>query len=70
MGKHAYLDDIRIPKNIDYTQISGLSAEIVQKLNKLRPENLGQASRVSGITPAAISLLLVFHKKGFPTLKI
>lgn len=70
VGKHAYLDDIRIPKNIDYTQISGLSAEIVQKLNKLRPENLGQASRVSGITPAAISLLLVFHKKGFPTLKI
>ena len=69
VGKHAYLDDIRIPKNIDYTQISGLSAEIVQKLNKLRPENLGQASRVSGITPAAISLLLVFHKKGFPTLK-
>ena len=66
VGKHAYLDEIRIPQHVDYSKISGLSAEVVQKLNKLRPENIGQASRVSGITPAAISLLLVYHKKGFP----
>lgn len=69
VGKHAYLDDIKLPSNVDYTQISGLSAEVVQKLNKFKPETLGQASRVSGITPAAISLLLVYHKKGFPLIK-
>jgi tRNA uridine 5-carboxymethylaminomethyl modification enzyme len=68
VGKQAYLDDVKIPKNVDYSQISGLSAEVIQKLNKHKPETLGQASRISGITPAAISLLLVFHKKGFPLL--
>lgn len=66
IGKQAYLDEIKIPDNVDYAQISGLSNEVVQKLDKFRPSNLGQASRISGITPAAISLLLVFHKKGFP----
>lgn len=66
IGKQAYLDDIKIPDNIDYTQISGLSNEVVQNLVKFKPSNLGQASRISGITPAAISLLLVFNKKGFP----
>jgi len=69
VGKHAYLDEIKLPSNVDYAQISGLSAEVVQKLNKFKPETLGQASRVSGITPAAISLLLVYHKKGFPLIK-
>ena len=68
VGKQAYLDDIRIPLGIDYSQISGLSAEVVQKLNKHKPENVGQASRISGITPAAVSLLLVYNKKGFPKL--
>ena len=70
VGKQAYLDDIKIPKNVDYSQISGLSAEVIQKLDKFKPETLGQASRISGITPAAISLLLVFHKKGFPLLRM
>jgi tRNA uridine 5-carboxymethylaminomethyl modification enzyme len=69
VGKHAYLDELELPHNVDYTQISGLSAEVVQKLEKFKPETLGQASRVSGITPAAISLLLVYHKKGFPLIK-
>lgn len=69
VGKHAYLDDIKLPSNIDYEQISGLSAEVVQKLRKFKPETLGQASRISGITPAAISLLLVYHKKGFALIK-
>ncbi len=68
VGKQAYLDDIRIPANIDYSKISGLSAEVIQKLKKFSPENLGQASRISGITPAAISLLHVYSKKGFPRL--
>lgn len=66
IGKSAYLDGIKIPPNIDYSAISGLSVEVVQRLNKALPENLGQASRMSGITPAAISLLQVFAKKGFP----
>jgi tRNA uridine 5-carboxymethylaminomethyl modification enzyme len=68
VGKHAYLDDIKIIPNVDYSKISGLSAEVVQKLTSFKPETLGQASRISGITPAAVSLLLVYHKKGFPLL--
>ena len=68
VGKHAYLDDIKIIPNVDYAKISGLSKEVVQKLNTFKPETLGQASRISGITPAAVSLLLVYHKKGFPLL--
>ena len=54
---------------MDYTKISGLSSEVIQKLNKFKPENLGQASRISGITPAAISLLQVYSKKGYPLIK-
>ncbi len=63
--KHDYLDDIHLPLNINYSEISGLSNEVIQKLQLHSPENLGQASRISGITPAAISLLLVHTKKGF-----
>ncbi len=68
VAKQSALDDVRLPNNIDYQQISGLSAEVVQKLQKFVPENLGQASRISGITPAAVSLLQVYAKKGFPRL--
>jgi len=66
VGKNAYLDEIKLPARIDYAKISGLSTEVVQKLIKHNPETLGQASRISGITPAAISLLLIYYKKGFP----
>ena len=52
-----------IPADFDYSQISGLSNEVVAKLSDARPETLGKASRISGITPAAISLLLVYLKK-------
>jgi len=52
-----------IPVEFDYSQISGLSNEVVAKLSDARPETLGKASRISGITPAAISLLLVYLKK-------
>jgi tRNA uridine 5-carboxymethylaminomethyl modification enzyme len=68
VAKQAFLDEVMLPSNIDYTQISGLSAEVVQKLKKFKPQNLGQASRISGITPAALSLLQVYAKKGFPRL--
>ncbi len=53
----------RLPKQIDYQRISGLSNEVIQKLNQVRPETIGQASRIPGITPAAISLLLIHLKK-------
>ena len=52
-----------LPLDYDYSQISGLSNEVVAKLTAARPETIGKASRISGITPAAISLLLVYLKK-------
>ena len=57
-------ESIRLPANTDYRKVHGLSAEVQQKLNLYRPETLGQAARISGITPAAISLLLVHLKRG------
>jgi len=52
-----------LPLDFDYSQISGLSNEVIAKLNDARPESIGKASRISGVTPAAISLLLVHLKK-------
>ncbi|MGX5203521.1 tRNA uridine-5-carboxymethylaminomethyl(34) synthesis enzyme MnmG [Aliikangiella sp. IMCC44632] len=52
-----------IPTTLDYANISGLSTEIIQKLQASKPETIGQASRISGVTPAAISLLLISIKK-------
>jgi tRNA uridine 5-carboxymethylaminomethyl modification enzyme len=52
-----------IPADFDFSQISGLSNEVIAKLSDSRPETIGKASRISGITPAAISLLLVYLKK-------
>jgi tRNA uridine 5-carboxymethylaminomethyl modification enzyme len=56
-----------MPEGLDYAQVRGLSIEVQQKLNRHRPETIGQASRISGMTPAAISLLLVHLKRGFET---
>jgi tRNA uridine 5-carboxymethylaminomethyl modification enzyme len=58
-------ETVALPDSIDYYEVSGLSVEVQQKLNLHRPETIGQASRISGITPAAISLLLVYLKRGF-----
>jgi tRNA uridine 5-carboxymethylaminomethyl modification enzyme len=52
-----------IPEDIDYAKVRGLSTEVIEKLSKYRPVNLGQASRIQGITPAAISLLRIHLKK-------
>ncbi|MCW8886328.1 MAG: tRNA uridine-5-carboxymethylaminomethyl(34) synthesis enzyme MnmG, partial [Motiliproteus sp.] len=52
-----------LPEDLDYEQISGLSNEILQKLTQAKPETLGAASRIQGVTPAAISLLLIHLKK-------
>ncbi len=59
----AYYENLKLPPELDYHQVSALSIEVRQKLSKQRPETLGLASRVSGVTPAAISLLLVHLKK-------
>lgn len=59
------LEDLRLPNDIDYAKVKGLSAEVQQKLNLHRPETVGQASRISGITPAAVALLMVHIKRGF-----
>jgi tRNA uridine 5-carboxymethylaminomethyl modification enzyme len=56
-----------LPLDLDYRAVRGLSKEVQQKLNQHRPETIGQASRISGLTPAAISLLLVHLKRGFET---
>jgi tRNA uridine 5-carboxymethylaminomethyl modification enzyme len=53
----------RLPPELDYLSVSGLSSEIRQKLVQQRPETLGQAARIQGVTPAAISLLLVHLKR-------
>jgi tRNA uridine 5-carboxymethylaminomethyl modification enzyme len=60
----AHYEALRLPADLDYMQVSALSIEARQKLAKHRPETLGQASRISGITPATISLLLIHLKKG------
>lgn len=57
------VERIRIPSNIDYKKIHGISSEIKEKLSRIRPVNLGQASRISGITPAAISIIMVYLDK-------
>ncbi len=67
----AHYENLRLPADMDYLQVTALSFEARQKLHKQRPETLGQAARISGITPAAVSLLLVHLKKGgrkLPTL--
>lgn len=56
-------ESLRIPRDLDYSRISGLSREVVEKLSQLRPESLGQASRIPGITPAALTILRIFLEK-------
>ena len=59
---------LKLPKSLNYAEVRGLSTEVRQKLDKYKPETLGQASRISGMTPAAISLLLVHLKRGGATM--
>ncbi|MFY9511104.1 MAG: tRNA uridine-5-carboxymethylaminomethyl(34) synthesis enzyme MnmG, partial [Rubrivivax sp.] len=60
----AHFEALALPDELDYSQVAALSFEVRQKLARHRPATLGQASRISGVTPAAISLLLVHLKKG------
>jgi tRNA uridine 5-carboxymethylaminomethyl modification enzyme len=59
----SHYEHLKLPPDLDYSQVTALSIEARQKLQKQRPETLGLASRISGITPASISLLLIFLKK-------
>jgi tRNA uridine 5-carboxymethylaminomethyl modification enzyme len=59
----AYFENLQLPEELDYMQIPALSIEVRQKLHRHRPQTLGQASRISGITPAAISLLLIHLRR-------
>ena len=61
--RHRAEEETRIPADFDYGAVRGLSTEVRQKLAHQRPETVGQASRISGVTPAAISLLLVHLRK-------
>ena len=54
------LEHVKIPKNIDYLKFSSLSTEAKEKLNSIRPINIGQAARISGIKPSDISILLIY----------
>jgi len=64
VARRRELEDLRLPEELDYAAVRGLSIEVQQKLSRHRPETIGQASRISGVTPAAISLLLVHLKRG------
>ena len=64
IARHEHAETARLPQNLDYRTVHGLSIEVQQKLNQHKPETVGQASRIQGMTPAAISLLLVHLKRG------
>ena len=57
------LEDSKIPKMFDYNKIKSLSAEGKEKLKKIKPKSIGQASRISGVSPSDVSILMVYMKK-------
>jgi tRNA uridine 5-carboxymethylaminomethyl modification enzyme len=61
--KFKNLEKINIPASFDYKEVPGLSNEVRQKLSEVQPTSLGQASRISGMTPAALSVLMVYLKR-------
>jgi tRNA uridine 5-carboxymethylaminomethyl modification enzyme len=63
IAQHAKQESLRLPEDIDYAVVDGLSNEARQRLLKARPVTLGQASRLEGMTPSAVSLLLIHLKK-------
>jgi len=65
VARHMHHEETGLPQDLDYRSVRGLSSEVQQKLNQHKPETVGQAARISGMTPAAVSLLLVHIKRGF-----
>lgn len=69
IDKMVQLEDLRLPDHIDYAAIQNITIEARQKLQRIRPENLGQASRISGVSPSDVSVLMVMVKSGrYPSL--
>jgi tRNA uridine 5-carboxymethylaminomethyl modification enzyme len=65
IARQAQYENVRLPQSLDYSRLRGLSVEVQQNLGRHRPETIGQAARISGVTPAAVSILLVYAKRGF-----
>jgi tRNA uridine 5-carboxymethylaminomethyl modification enzyme len=63
IARYEHYENLKLPQDIDYASLRALSVEVRQKLAQFRPETLGQASRISGVTPAAVSVLLVYLKR-------
>ena len=63
VAKSVAQKETSLPADLDYSRVRGLSAEVCEKLSSQRPATVGQASRIDGVTPAAVSLLLVHLKK-------
>lgn len=63
IARHSHYENLKIPAKINYNKITSLSIEIKQRLTETKPETVGQASRIPGMTPAAISILLIYLKK-------
>jgi len=63
IARHRRNEETRLPEHLDYARVAGLSNEVRQKLEQIRPATVGQAARVAGVTPAAVSILLVHLKK-------
>ncbi|GAG96972.1 unnamed protein product, partial [marine sediment metagenome] len=61
--KFKKMENLKIPSGFGFQNIPGLSSEVKEKLSKIKPHSLGQASRISGITPAAISILIIYLKR-------
>jgi tRNA uridine 5-carboxymethylaminomethyl modification enzyme len=69
IARFEHYENLRLPQDLDYTVLRGLSVEVQQKLNQHRPETLGQAARLPGVTPAAVSVLLVHLKHKFSNVR-
>jgi tRNA uridine 5-carboxymethylaminomethyl modification enzyme len=63
VGRFKKIESFSLPEDLDYSEIKGLSREACEKLTRVKPKSLGQASRIAGITPAAISLLSIHLRK-------
>ena len=63
IARNLSYEEATLPRNIDFAKVHGLSNEVIQKLSQYKPHSLGHASRIPGMTPAAISLLRIYLKK-------